>query len=261
MTIFLHELKKGGLSLIIWSSVIAFMLGICIIIYPEMSSQMTEVSDVFSEMGSFSEAFGMDQINFGEFKGYFGIECGNNLGLGGALFAAILGVSMIAKEESDKTAEFLLTHPVSRNRILTEKLIAIVAEITIFNLIVIVVCQITSLVIGETLLQKTFVIMFFAYYLLQLEIAFVTFGISAFFKKGAMGVGLGVAMVFYFLNIAANLTDDLSFLKYLTPFGFADGTAIISDNAINLKYVAVGVVFSLLGIIIAYAKYNKKDIT
>jgi ABC-2 type transport system permease protein len=53
-------------------------------------------------------SFGMDKLNFGEFMGYFGIECGNVLGLGGALFAALAGISALAKEEKDRTAEFLL---------------------------------------------------------------------------------------------------------------------------------------------------------
>ena len=38
MTIFKHELRQGRVSLIIWTAAISFMLGICIIIYPEMSA-------------------------------------------------------------------------------------------------------------------------------------------------------------------------------------------------------------------------------
>jgi ABC-2 type transport system permease protein len=90
------------------------MLAITIIIYPEMAAAMDEFSEMFSNMGSFSEAFSMDQLNFGEFMGYFGTECGNVLGLGGAFFAALAGILSLAKEEKDHTAEFLFTHPVSR---------------------------------------------------------------------------------------------------------------------------------------------------
>ena len=137
MTIFLHELKLNKIALIIWSAAISFMLGICVIIYPEMSSQMGEISEMFADMGAFTTAFGMDQLNFGEFMGYFGIECGNVLGLGGALFAAIVGASALAKEEKDHTAEFLLTHPLSRTRIISEKLAAALAQILILNAAVI----------------------------------------------------------------------------------------------------------------------------
>ena len=119
MTLFLHELRTNRLAIIIWSGVISFMLGVCIVIYPEMAPQMTEMTDMFADMGSFTSAFGMDQLNIGEFKGYFVIECGNVLGLGGAFFAAILGISALAKEERDGTAEFLLTHPITRRRVIS----------------------------------------------------------------------------------------------------------------------------------------------
>lgn len=84
MTILKHELRQGRNSLMIWTAVIAFMLGVCIIIYPEMSRQMDDIGEAFANMGGFSAAFGMDKINFGEFIGFFGVECGNVLGLGGA---------------------------------------------------------------------------------------------------------------------------------------------------------------------------------
>ena len=124
MTIFKHELKQNRTSFLIWTSVISFMIGVCVLIYPEMKGEMDSINEVFSDMGSFTAAFGMDQINFGTLLGYYAVECGNTLGLGGAFFAAICGVSMLAKEEKDRTAEFLLTHPVSRVKIITQKLFA-----------------------------------------------------------------------------------------------------------------------------------------
>ena len=102
MTLFMHEMKQNRISVIIWSVIISFMLCVSIIIYPEMSSQMDEMTQMMSEMGSFSTAFGLDEMNFGEFSGYYGIECGNVLGLGGAMFAAIVAISALAKEEKDK---------------------------------------------------------------------------------------------------------------------------------------------------------------
>ena len=61
-TLFLHELRRNKLSLIIWSAALAFMLSVCVFIYPEMQSQMGDLSAMFSDMGSFTEAFGMDTL-------------------------------------------------------------------------------------------------------------------------------------------------------------------------------------------------------
>ncbi len=260
MTLFLHELKRNKLALIIWSAAISFMLGICVIIYPEMSAEMGEISDMFANMGAFSDAFGMDQLNFGEFMGYFAIECGNTLGLGGSIFAAILGISALAKEEQNRTAEFLLSHPVSRTKILTSKALSILCQIVIMNLSVIIVTILGTFAIGERAEIGKIALLFLANLLMQIEIAAITFGISAFLNRGGLGIGIGVAFGFYFINILANLSKDIEFLKYITPFGYTDGSSIVSNNAIEVKYLAIGAIFTLLGIALAYKKYLSKDI-
>ncbi len=260
MTVFYHELKQNRIALVIWTAVIAFMLCVCIVIYPEMKTQMNEIGDMFANMGSFSDAFGMDELNFGEFMGYFAVECGNVLGMGGAFFAAILGVSALAKEERDHTAEFLLTHPVTRRRIISEKLFAALTQIVILNLFVAGITCLCILAIGEKASLTTLWLLFLAYFLLQIEIACITFGISAFVTKGAMGIGIGLAAASYFLNIIANLSESVDFLKFLTPFAYADGAYITKHNTLPLKYLAVGVVFAVVGIFLAYFKYERKDI-
>lgn len=260
MTIFKHELKQGRISLILWTAIIAFMLGICVLIYPEMAGQMDELSGMFADMGSFSAAFGMDQVNFGEFTGFFGVECGNVLGLGGAFFAALLGISALAREEKEQTAEFLLTHPVSRRRVVGEKLLGVLAQLVILNAAVILVTILTTLAIGESPELKTMVLLFLSYFLLQLEIAAICFGFSAFIRRGGLGIGLGLAALCYFLNILANLTEDAAFLKYITPFGYAEGTDIISAGSLELKYLAVGLLLTLLGVAAAFWQYTRKDI-
>ncbi|MGM9681175.1 MAG: ABC transporter permease subunit [Eubacteriales bacterium] len=260
MTLLKHELKRGRTALAVWTAAVAFMLGLCVLIYPEMATQMGDVSAMFANMGSFSAAFGMDRINFGEFVGFFGVECGNVLGLGGAFFAALLGISALAKEEKEHTAEFLLTHPISRTRVLVDKLLSVLLQIVIFNTIVIAVTAVCVWIIGEEAPLKPLALMFLAYFLMQFEIAAVTFGLSAFLRRSSLGIGLGLAALFYFLNIIANLTDSAKFLKYLTPFGYTDGADIIAEGSINMAYLAVGMTFALVGIALAFGKYRKKDI-
>lgn len=260
MTIFKHEMRQGRTSLIIWSAVIAFMLGVCILIYPEISAQMNEISSMFSDMGSFSAAFGMDKINFGEFFGFFGVECGNVLGLGGAFFAALAGISALSKEEREHTAEFLLSHPVSRRKTIAEKLVSVLIQIVILNAAALSVTAICIAFIGESPEIKPLALIFAAYLIMQIEIAAICFGISAFIGRGGLGIGLGLAAAFYFLNILANLTEEAKFLKYITPFGYTDTANIIADGSIEIKYLAVGLIVTVLGILAAFCKYKRKDI-
>lgn len=64
------------------------------------------------------------------------------------------------------------------------------------NLIVyaISVCSIAA--IGEEIPWKEISLMHLAYYLLQIELAGICFGISAFLRKDSAGVGLGIAAAY-----------------------------------------------------------------
>ena len=260
MTLFFHELRRNRLSLIIWTSVIAFMLAVCVFIYPEMKGQMNEMTDMFADMGAFTSAFGMDELNFGEFMGYFGVECGNVLGLGGALFAAILGISALSKEEKDKTAEFLLTHPVSRVKITVSKLVSVVVQIFILNLCVMALTLLSVVIVGEDADIKTMLVLFFAYFLMQAEIGAVTFGISAFMRGGSMGVGIGFGIMTYFINIISNLTEELELLKFITPFSYAEGGYIVNNCTLEWKYTIAGAATAAVSLVLGFVKYNRKDI-
>ncbi len=260
MTLVKHELKQGKTSLLIWTAAIGFLLAICIFLFPEMKGQMDSVSDMFSSMGSFTEAFGMDRLNFGTLIGFYAVECGNILGLGGAFYAALCAAGILSKEEKDKTAEFLLTHPVSRKRIMTEKLIAVLVQITAMNIMIYAISVGSIAVVGEAIPLKEISLLHLAYYLLQLELAGICFGISSFLRKGSAGVGLGIAAMMYFLNLIANIADVAEFLKYITPFGYCEGADIVANGRLDGVMVSVGAVIGLGGIMAAYLKYTKKDI-
>lgn len=260
MTIVRHELRRGRLSFLIWTGAISFMLAVCIFLYPEMKGEMEEINETFSSMGSFTAAFGMDKLNFGTLEGYYAVECGNVLGLGGAFFAALLAVGMLSKEEKDRTAEFLLTHPVSRVRVMTEKLIAVFLQIAALNAIVYAVVLASVAAVGEKIPWKELNLLHLAYFLLQLELAGICFGISAFIRKGSAGLGLGVAVLAYVLNLIANITEKAKVLKNVTPFGFCDGADVAADGRLNALRIAIGLGLGALGVAAAYGKYPKKDI-
>ena len=260
MTLVRHELRQGKTPFLIWTASIGFLLATCIFLFPEMKGQMDSVSDVFASMGSFTQAFGMDRLNFGTLIGFYAVECGNVLGLGGAFFASLCAVGVLSKEEKDKTAEFLLTHPVSRKRIITEKLIAVLMQITALNVIIYALAIGSIAAVGEDIPWKEISLLHLAYYLLQLELAGICFGISAFLRKGSAGAGLGIAAMMYFLNLIANIADVADFLKYITPFGYCEGADIVSNGSLDMTLVSVGAVMGIIGVLLAYLHYTKKDI-
>ena len=261
MTICKQELKNGRISLIIWSAIIAFLLAVCVFIYPELAEQMGELEEMFNNMGSFSDAFGMEALTEGGFLGFFSLECAEMLGIGGALFAAILGIGMLSKEEQNGTAEFLLSHPIKRSRLISEKLLALVAQILIFNAAQVAVTALSILAIGEEVDVGKLALIFLSFLILHLEVAAISFGISSALRRGGIGIGLGIALLFYFVSLASGVSESLEFLKYLTPFSYTSGSYIIEHTSLEWKYIIIGAVLTAGSIIAAYAVYNKKDIS
>lgn len=100
-----------------------------------------------------------------------------------------------------------------------------------------------------------------AYLILQLELAGICFGVSAFLRRGSIGTGLGIAVIMYFLNIIANLSESAEFLKYITLFGYADGAEIVRNVSLDMNMIAIGILFAAIGIAAGFIKYCRKDIS
>lgn len=260
MTVLNKELKKGTKGFVVWTVAIASMLLVCIFLYPDMKTQMDGLNELFANMGSFTKAFGMDQLNFGTLIGFYGVECCNVLGLGGGLFAAFLGITIVSKEEKDHTAEFLFSHPVSRTSVLLQKLAAVVLQILVLNL-VIALCSVAGIVIiGEELPTEELLLLHSAYLALQVEIGLICVGLSTFLRRGSIGIGLGSAAILYFMNIILNTGEKVEFLKYITPYAYAEPSTIIEEMALDPVLISIGlgygVVLSTVGII----WYSRRDL-
>jgi ABC-2 type transport system permease protein len=261
MTIFKQEIRSQKLALLIWSGAIGAFVAICVFLFPNLGKEADKASEMFSSMGSFSAAFGMDKLDIGTISGFYAVESGNILGIGGAFFAAIVGISALMKEEKERTASFLFMHPASRKRIISEKLVSTAVIIVLLNAVIFIFAVGSLAAIGEIGALKDIGLIHVAQMLLQLEIAGICFGISAYIKRAGIGIGIGIAAFLYFLNIVANMTSDAKALKYITPFGYTEGSDIISTHSIELKYLIPGMIFMTIGIVIGYIKYMKKDLS
>lgn len=261
MAILQKELQKGRKRLLMWTFGMGFMLLICIFIYPEMKMEMETMNDMFANMGTFTQAFGMDQLNFGTLIGYYGIECGNMMGMMGGLFAAYLGVTILSKEEKEGTADFLLTHPIRRSSVVFQKMLAVLIQIIAMNTIIYVCSLLSVLIIGEELPLKEWTLLHVAYLLLQVEISMICFGLSAFVKRGSIGIGLGLAGVLYFMNLIRNIVSEVEFLKYITPYAYADSAGLLADMKIDTTLLLLGMTYMVISVGLGFVKYRKKDIT
>lgn len=260
MKVLVKELKGGVKSFLIWTLSVAFLVAICVFMFPEMKEKMDSVSDLFASMGAFSSAFGMDRLGMGTLLGFYGVECGTMLSLGAALFAASVGISMVGKEEKGRTAEFLFSLSLSRKRVLLEKYLAAAIECIAFHVVNFIIAIVSILMIGEELPIQELLLLHSAYLILTLVVVSVTFAMGAFDKINALGSGMGVVILFYFVSLIANITEKAKILSYFSPFSFTDGASIVLDKALSWGRIFLWLGISISCVVISIIHFDRKDL-
>ncbi|MGZ7142573.1 ABC transporter permease subunit, partial [Streptococcus pyogenes] len=99
MILLLHELKENRKSLLIWSLTIGLICYGSILLYDSVAGQLSQVADLYANMGEITKALGMDKVSLATLDGYYATEIILMFALGSAMFAAMTGVNSLAKEE------------------------------------------------------------------------------------------------------------------------------------------------------------------
>ena len=259
MTIFCKELRAGAVGFLVWAAVLGGLMAVCVGLYPSFAGSMDDVSALFAGMGGFSAAFGLDKLQFGSVLGFYGTECGNILGLGGAFFAALTGMGLLAGEEGGHTAEFLLTHPVSRKRVAGEKLAALTVMLLLLNAICFACGAGGVLAIGAEADWGDLLRYHAALLLMQLEVGGVCFGLSSLLRRSSYGLAMGLAAGLYFLGLLINLDADMAFLRFVTPYYYADAARVFGGDPL-LAPILTGCALGVLGAGLGLMRYGRKDI-
>lgn len=259
-TIYRHEIHENVKNFIIWSFSVGILGLICMAMYSGMSEDMAALADSFSNMGAFSEAFGMSTLGIGTPIGYFATEIGTIHGLGGGLFAAILATGILSKEEESHTGEFLYSLPVSRVKIVTSKLMAVESLLVGFSIVCGLLYMVGFVYLGEDIPMADFAKFIGLELLLDTEIAMVCFLISAFGKKTKLGTGLGITLVFYAYDLIGRVVPDMKDYLFIGPYSYANASEIFSGKDIEIKAVAMACTVIAVTAVLAYVTYSKKDL-
>jgi ABC-2 type transport system permease protein len=261
--IYKREFRKNLKSLIIWGIVLGGIILMTLSIYPQFTQDQETMKDLLKAYpDSFKEAFGMNRLDYGTLLGFYGVQVHFMTTLLGSIFSVMLASNIIAKEENEKTIEFLLSKPITRTRIITEKLFAVLTNILLLNVMTAVVCLIGFQYADEEVSMKTFGVLIIATFLMHITFAAVAFFLSAIMKKSRTitSVSLGIVLLSYFSSVVSGISEDLEMLKYISLFKYVDAADIITDKAINPLYLMVMLIVIVCSIALTYVTYHKKDI-
>jgi ABC-2 type transport system permease protein len=265
MVIFKREVKRNRKSTLLWTSVLLSYNVFMLLLYPSMVGSLKDSMDIMlaSIPKGMISAFGLDKVSMTEILGFYNTYCYLLVTILGGIFAVIQGSSILSKEEDEKTIEFLLSKPVSRNKIITSKIFAVLTNLVILNIIISIISFVTiELVNGESYNRKVLLLLFIAPVFMQITFAAIGLLISIFIVKARINfpTGVGIVLGCYFISIIATISSKADFLKYLTPFKYVDGADIITKQTIDPIYLIIMSLITLTCGIATYIIYNKKDI-
>lgn len=261
MTLFKHELKMNIKSCLIWFISIAVLCDGCIFLFPLVKDSMKEMADGYSNMGGFSMAFGLDKLSIATIGGFFATEIGTMYALGVSLFAALLGIGILSKEEYGHTSEFLHTLPLGRKWIITSKLFAVTFLITIFDLLQFFLFMLSFLCIGEKVDLRSIIVYMLVQLLMHLEVAVICFAVSSVSKRNQFGMGLGLTLLLYMFDLISRITDKMENLKYVTPFYYSNSSDVIGNSGeVNGGLIAIACAVLVICITLSYRIYGQKDL-
>ena len=259
-----REFKINQKGFIIWTSILVGMFLIVFLIYPYIITDDTvknldEMMKVFPP--ELLKTFNMDITSINTAYGWLKSEGFMFVLLIVGFYSSLLGANVVLKEENDKTIEYLKSLPITRSRILTNKII--VSIIYIISLVIIVgIFNYICLLITGDFNQKQYILLSITPIFIALPLFSINLFISTFLHKTkkTIGISLGLVFIFYLLNVLSELSSKVEFLKYFSIYTLASIRNVILDICINPINVIISIMITLIFIVCSYIKYNKKEL-
>ncbi|WML41740.1 ABC transporter permease subunit [Neobacillus sp. OS1-2] len=260
MNIFLHELRAYRKSTIIWSLSLVLIVVLFMSFYPSFAKDAGEFEKI---MEGYPEAI-RNAFNLGSLATLVGFYCFplSFITLCSAIQAMNLGTGIVSKEVREKTADFLLTKPVTRSTVLTAKLLAAFISIVITNAVYIAGASImANQVKTDDFSIKVFIMLSLTMFIIQLIFLALGIIISVIVPKIklVLTVSLATVFAFYFIGMLSDTSGE-DVKRYFSPFKYFDTAYIIKHSSFEASFLIAGAIVIILAIAASYFVYTKKDI-
>jgi len=258
------DLQRNFRSFLSGSVAVLFFIGITVGIYSSMKESMTMITDLYATLPkAIMEALHFNEDQWNTMLGFYATYFVYYVPLIGGIFAYYLGGRLLASEEQNKTAEFLLSRPLSRGSIVATKLMVYTIYITAFNVLVYVMGLVSCGFASDwdySILNLTILHMYGLMFCLFT--GYLGFFISVLMKKArpSLMIGIGIVMGSYVFDMVIRITDKVQFLSYLTPFKYLNIDTISPDYGLDLWRILVLLGASAILVTLSLLRYRRKDI-
>lgn len=262
MNLFLRECKSNLKSLLIWCGCSVLLIFGVLAKYSGLSENDQNINQLMAQMPKAMQIImGGGAFDFTTIGGFYGVTFGY-LQLIAAIYAMLLGANVVAREERDKTVEFLLTKPVPRTKIIGRKLLTVLFYLILFT-VVIYITSIFGVGLFDSGAKLNGSIALLCTGLLLIQLIYASLGVllASVGKQPRRPARIGMAVVFgtYFLALAIQFEDSLSVLRPFTPIGYFDTAAVLNSKGLSVGYSLLSLTLTLVLCTAALYFYKKRD--
>ena len=264
MNIFLRELRSNFKALLIWSGIVVLFsyAGFAKFSAYYGNPEMLAVLDALPP--AMLAAFGMssDMANLTTLTGFYDIMI-TYFGLVLGIAAAMWGSDIISKEEREKTVEFSLTLPVTRGRVVTAKIAAVLVNCIVLLLVTWGITLVSAQSYApDTEFYNLLTLSILAFFLMQLIFMALGVFLGCAIKKHKQAGSIAVWLLLgtYFASVLAGMSKDMEFLKYFSPFKYFDPVLMLRNSSLEFAYVLLSIAIIVVLIAGAYLTYKRRDL-
>lgn len=263
MNIYKLEFNNHLKSVIIWSLSVSLAIFFIMSMFPTFANDAEVINDMMANFPEeFLMAFGMNGVDISTVLGFFGTYF-LFFQVAISVQAANYGFSLVSVEEADMTADFLLTKPVTRTTILTNKLTSAISSLALTMVIVWVSSFVFVEMYRNGRFYETTTLLLILLTVPFLQLFFLTVGmfISLLVKRirNVTPYSMGLVFGLYVLNAFASMIGGDG-LAIISPFKHFEPNYIVSHNAFDIPMVLISVATILISVVGSYVLYTKRDI-
>ncbi len=255
-----NELRLTRKKLLIWMGAVLILCGFAYFEYLSLKGSLDELSALIADFPKILTAMfgvGSDLTSALGWYGciYYWVTMLTNS------YAVYLGVSCIAKERAQGTAEYLFTKPVSRNIVVCGKAAACVCNLFILAAFSGLCNYFTAILpLGGLEQRGAALTTTIGLFLTELPLFTITLFISGLAKsyKGAVRLGAGILFFFYSISISAEYLE-IPALYYLTPLKYFD-IYIVASDGIQILFLLLTAIIVIVSAVAAQKIWTVREI-
>ncbi|HSK69114.1 MAG TPA: ABC transporter permease subunit [Candidatus Limnocylindria bacterium] len=264
VNVYRRELRANAKSFLVWAAAMVFLVAAGMMKYSAFAKTGESANEMFRALPQgllrvLGVEPGMDMNSIGVFYSVFFLY----FLLLTSVHACLLGAGILAKEERDRTADFLLSRPITRAQAVTAKSLAALTYVVLYNLVTFA-ASILFVNAQNTGPSLTVPIAWVAAALLVIQVLFLSIGLflGAWSRSAARASGIATAVILgtFLLKTVIDLAGGIEWLGFLTPFRYFDALKVMDRRTLDLPYFLLSAVLAAGLTFGAYHMYSRRDI-